>query len=511
MFKPLFSPPRFCEFFPTCVFFWGGFSYRTRCSHTYIQNQVKANILMASIIQYFVEGNEKFYAKDEIKQTESYFASHTQGLKVEVKYSGEPRGKGLFAKDDGFQPGEVILMEKGLLTMQSLSNKGVSKVCSQCLHFVGGLQMQVEHLLQRSLSEGDVKKLEKIWNKAKNIHPAFKAEVPCGGNCPEVYCSEECKKLDYDHGHDFLCMNSLNPHMLDFIGHCKHTNEAFYLVAKLYARIAADVRRNGKSLKEALLPFRLFVKDVWWNVCEPNEEEDPEDFKVILTTLVEDTTQVFQWLFSEVNEIKEILTFDFLALMLGLFERNNVSIVTPSPILAIFGDISGELSEQIIERLKAISLLERYGIGGDEDSDTEPMEDYEDFNPLSPFETLIAEGTGLHTLQASINHSCNPNAIVFKDDSHLARKSGEESSPIKPVYDGRSVVKAIRRIEPGEEILVSYLDDNLNHGKEEEEEEKEKDKRYEAGELKWRARSLREYGISACSCSKCTPSASSSI
>lgn len=44
------------------------------------------------------------------------------------------------------------------------------------------------------------------------------------------------------------------------------TNEIFRLAAKVFARVALDVRERGKTLEEALAPLRMFVKDYWWNV-----------------------------------------------------------------------------------------------------------------------------------------------------------------------------------------------------------------------------------------------------
>ena len=54
---------------------------------------------------------------------------------------------------------------------------------------------------------------------------------------------------------------------------------------------------------------------------------------------------------------------------------------------------------------------------------------------------LNNEGSGLFQLQSTINHSCSPNAqIEFPFNNH------------------ELVVNALKRIEPGEEILISYLD-----------------------------------------------------
>lgn len=55
---------------------------------------------------------------------------------------------------------------------------------------------------------------------------------------------------------------------------------------------------------------------------------------------------------------------------------------------------------------------------------------------------LNNEGSGLYVVQSAMNHSCAPNAIVGF-----------------PYSNSTLVVKAIRDIQPGEEICMSYLDE----------------------------------------------------
>lgn len=55
---------------------------------------------------------------------------------------------------------------------------------------------------------------------------------------------------------------------------------------------------------------------------------------------------------------------------------------------------------------------------------------------------LNNEGSGLYVLQSTVNHSCLSNAVVEF-----------------PYSNNTLVLKAIRDIQPGEEISISYLDD----------------------------------------------------
>lgn len=57
---------------------------------------------------------------------------------------------------------------------------------------------------------------------------------------------------------------------------------------------------------------------------------------------------------------------------------------------------------------------------------------------------LNNEGSGLYTIQSTINHSCLPNAVVEF-----------------PYSNSTLVLKAIRNIEPEEEVCIAYLDECL--------------------------------------------------
>lgn len=66
------------------------------------------------------------------------------------------------------------------------------------------------------------------------------------------------------------------------------------------------------------------------------------------------------------------------------------------------------------------------------------------FLPVVGLSFLNNEGTGLYSLQSTINHSCDPNAVVEL-----------------PYSNSTLVVKATRDIQPEEEICIAYLDECL--------------------------------------------------
>lgn len=221
----------------------------------------------------------------------------------------------------------------------------------------------------------------------------------------------------------------------------------------------------------------------------------------------------------------------FFSLIIGIFERNNLSMVLPSPIAPVINELGSntelvtEIMEKVKKRLPGPQCSEgccdhgeehshEHEITGDEHvhkngccendcevgehKEEEEAEDEEEFDIIDAF---IAEGniyichinlciyrykfayyfksgTGLYRIQALMNHSCKPNARAYKDANSR---------------NGAAEVIAIRDIMPGEEIEISYLD----AGVEGEELDVSED-------LEWRRESLREYGIDACTCSKCS-------
>lgn len=78
------------------------------------------------------------------------------------------------------------------------------------------------------------------------------------------------------------------------------------------------------------------------------------------------------------------------------------------------------------------------------------------------------EGTAFYALQSCINHSCDPNA-------HAMKRADVD-------VDGSAVILAKRRIAPGDEITISYIDESMD--------------------FEDRQSALRDYGFQ-CRCTRC--------
>ena len=132
---------------------------------------------------------------------------------------------------------------------------------------------------------------------------------------------------------------------------------------------------------------------------------------------------------------------------MGMFEQNNLGIYVASPVPAWVDALASLPDAQRRPALEAAApVIEALGDAAEEDA---------------------AEGSGFFALHSCTNHSCLPNAHVFKREADTT---------------GAAVVLALRDISPGEEVTLSYVDEGAPWAQ--------------------RAEALAEYGF-ACACDKC--------
>ncbi|KAI9332976.1 hypothetical protein BDR26DRAFT_868756 [Obelidium mucronatum] len=458
---------------------------------------------------------------------------------IRVQYCGEPRGKALFAQRD-FARGEQVLAELGAFVIQAKENKAIANACQRCLHFCGSPQSQIELLLQRKLSASETNQVlasqRKLSKSSKNWIKGFSADKTVSCACGELYCSTDCKDKDAANGHSEICA-AVYPHaaiaIAAFKDHASETNETFLLALKVFAFIASRVKSHDSplskdALESAVWPIKVFAKDYWWNVCMPDnhdeeEEGDTQDLKPVLQALLADSIQLLIPIFKATNTLAQmtpILTVDFYSLLMGIFERNNSSLVTPSPLLPLLEHLPEAMMQSIMERASQFissssssSSHHHHDHGHDGGSGSHSHDHNgnefsgsgagDESDPFEALDALVAEGSGLHTIHSTINHSCTPNAMVFKDASSFDQNNSSSDSDDAVIRDGRTVIRAIRDIKAGEEITISYLDEgSLDDDDDDEDDEVDEEEAEE--EREWRKMSLKEYGIDACSCSKCS-------
>ena len=145
-----------------------------------------------------------------------------QSPKLSLKYINPAKGKGLFAAGEGFREHDLIFAETvpSHMSLQNQVNRSIAFVCSECFHFLGSLQIQVEHILERTLTQSEVGALTELEKRVAN---RFRPIVTCARGCEEeVYCSEECMNLAWGTHHQVLCPGAhpeRSEAILDFNAH----------------------------------------------------------------------------------------------------------------------------------------------------------------------------------------------------------------------------------------------------------------------------------------------------
>ncbi|KAK9133571.1 hypothetical protein Scep_013099 [Stephania cephalantha] len=434
------------------------------------------------------------------------------GLKVKPE---SDLGKGVYA-DVEFGEGALVLKDQMLVGAQHSSNKVDCLVCSYCFRFIGSVELQIGrkiYLQELGLSSTDEcasSPMDGLQDSSNDDHDnlgtcsssdlkeriplpkeivaslmngqlalpyseqfALPSLVPCPGSCGEAYyCSKLCAGTDWDQSHSLLCTGEgsraiCREALMKFVEHANETNDIFLLAAKaiaftilryqklkVYGLQGEHARRNGKSrsdfslLLEAWKPMSMGFKRRWWECVALPEDVDCCD-EVSFRKQIRDLASMSLQLLKEAIYDKEcapLFSLDIYGHIIGMFELNNLDLVVASPVEDYFLYID-DLPPDDKETAERITrpILDALG------------DDY----------SVCCQGSAFFPLQSCMNHSCQPNAKAFKRDEDR---------------DGQATIIALRTILKGEEITVSYIDENLP--------------------LEDRRTQLADYGFE-CRCAKC--------
>lgn len=139
-----------------------------------------------------------------------------------------------------------------------------------------------------------------------------------------------------------------------------------------------------------------------------------------------------------------------------MFELNNLTLLVSSPV-----PLWAQAVDDIKEGLRAD---QRKGLAS-----YEAIDSYEGLDGIIESEgEFVVTGNAFYSLQACINHDCQPNAQAWKREEDI---------------NGSAVILALSDIAPGDEITICYVD--------------------REDDLKKREHELREYGF-LCECERCS-------
>ncbi|XP_071721972.1 histone-lysine N-methyltransferase ATXR2-like [Rutidosis leptorrhynchoides] len=410
---------------------------------------------------------------------------------ITVKQNGD-FGKGVFAKSE-FKEGELILKDQMLVGIQHASNRMECFVCSYCFKFVGSIELQMGRRLyfqniigpassnngrgastssHGHCSDTDSSEEEDFSVPEKETIPLpdgvveslmdgglvfpysdkfpLPTVISCPGGCDEAqYCSKSCADADWEFFHSLLCTceksESLSREALsNFIQHAVETNDIFLLAAKAisstvlrYRKLkttyfeklekhkSSDVLDRSNLLLEAWKPISIGHKQRWWDcVGLPDDVDDEMKFRMEIKELAFTSLQLLKAAIFD-KECEALFSLEIYGHIIGMFELNNLDLVVASPVQDYFSYID-DLAHPQKEKAEKITrpLLDALG------------DDY----------SVCCEGSAFYSLQSCMNHSCCPNAEAFKREEDR---------------DGRATILCLRPICKGEEITISYIDEDL--------------------------------------------------
>ncbi|KVH96609.1 hypothetical protein Ccrd_001300 [Cynara cardunculus var. scolymus] len=416
-------------------------------------------------------------------QVQEYFddlITSKQRHGIQVKPTND-HGKGVYVDLD-FEEGDLVLKDQMLFGVQHSSNKIDCLVCSFCFRFIGSIELQIGRKLylqglgnpkdcfDLASSDGSDKEDQLEFQQCSSTSSRNKFQVPterveslmqeklalpysmkfplpsvniCPGGCKEAYyCSKSCAQADWDLCHSLLCTGeeskSLSKKALSrFIEHANETNDIFLLAAKaicctilkyrkLKAACSKEKEKNSISNGLSNHNFALLLK-AW----------KPISMGYKRSCVVHNRAYGKKMMLAMGRELHES----------KLLHACDSDLVVASPVEDYFLYID-DLPEA--EKKEAGEM-------------TRPFLD-----ALGEDYSVCCQGTAFFPIQSCMNHSCCPSAKAFKRDEDR---------------DGQAAIIACRPITKGEEVTISYIDEDL--------------------QLEERQALLADYGF-RCKCPRCT-------
>ena len=437
---------------------------------------------------------DRFYPKKQhslqhtnLHQTHnSSSLQRTKDLGLEVRPdAGNESGKGLFATK-AFAEDDVVLEEPPLVSIQHAVTYNYTLACARCFKLVGSIEHQLANALHhlecrpgkfsgKLCEQGEEKPIQLPCSDQFPL-PAI---VACKGGCTSaVYCSEECRDAAWTAHHSLLCPSSSgsddSKRYLDaFYEHAEATNDVFLLAAQSVATVLLEAQRQLESqttawgaLQAAWEPFSMGQKALWWDsVARPSDiltDEAESQFRCDLKEMAEDALTLLKEALQHsapdlCSQHPAILHLDVWGSLIGMFELNNLTLLVASPV---------PLWAQVVDDAAVEGLITPEEKAAADENET--VAGYGGLDGIMEGEgEWVLLGNGFYPLQGCINHSCLPNAHAFKREQDIS---------------GDAVILATRDISPGEEIKISYIE--------------------QEGDWEERAEELRDYGF-VCHCEKC--------
>jgi len=346
------------------------------------------------------------------------------GVVVQADVGGG-KGRGLVATRH-FRKGETLLKEKPVVCAQFCWNECSGYRC--CHHCLEPLETTQENAVRLT---GDPSVVVPYTTEACPTKTTF--HTICT-QCHLEFCSQQCLRDALDSYHQVLCMGAarLDPgHPLNVLTevwkkiHYPPETASITLLVRILATIAQmPSQEESESLAQRYLStFTHSAQELQLNICH---KLLGEQFSQQLETLRLATGKVFSTAAENNSSLQWFLTPEGFASLFALVGRNGQGIGT-SP----FGQYVKN-----VDKLSSLSAKAREEVDALIDGIYGAIENF------AGMMFINNEGSGLYWMHSAANHSCLPNAVVEF-----------------PFNNNQLVINATQDISPGEEILISYLDE----------------------------------------------------
>ncbi|KAJ8934380.1 hypothetical protein NQ314_013421 [Rhamnusium bicolor] len=333
-------------------------------------------------------------------------------MNVEIRNTDTSKGKGLFAKKK-INCGSVIFEEDPLVSCQFSWNAAYQyRACDHCLRPLETAQENATRLTGHF-----------VELPYPECCTTDKSKIVSCIVCGEQYCSLECQTAAFNQYHRTLCLQTTerhNVHPLEQLNeawkqvHYPPETSSIMLIVRLLARIIQAP--NQDAAIEQTLQF-----------CHRTVNEDAELAHNLLGEKFANQISLLHNLLMTAiphDGIEQFLTPAGFQGLLALIGTNGQGVGTSA--ISQWVTKSSDLSLSADEREVLDKFIDNLYDEMDEHSGN----------------FLNNEGVALYSLQSSCNHSCTPN-----------------SEPTYLHNNHRLSLVAIKDIEEGDEIFISYLDE----------------------------------------------------
>ncbi|XP_077293584.1 SET and MYND domain containing, class 5 [Arctopsyche grandis] len=334
-----------------------------------------------------------------------------QFASFEIRLVDHLKGKGLFATR-AFREGDVILEELPFISCQFSWNKDYKYLsCDHCMRPLETAEQNVRRLAAEPAI---------ILPHPQCCTTSLQNITQCE-NCDTKYCSNNCREIAYNLYHRTLCHSSNDTaHPLEQLVeawkqvHFPPETATIMLIIRILAMIHQSSEPDITCTK--LNQF-----------CHRTVNEDAQLVHKLLGDQFIGNLEMLREMAAQVisgTHVNQYLTEKGFSSLMALIGTNGQGIGT-SPMAQWVNNVS-RLNLPAAEKNKLDLYIDKL---------------YDDIEKEAG-SFLNTEGSGIYSLQSICNHSCIPNA-----------------EPSFPYGNHCLQLKAVTDIKPGDEILISYLDE----------------------------------------------------